>query len=275
MPELPEVETVLRKVTPHIVGRTVRAAHISNPSVIAHPDPSTFLDSLIGRRFVSSSRRGKYLLFHLDSGGLLVLHLRMTGCLVATPRHHADIPHTHLVISLDDGVELRYSDCRRFGRFWLLSENESDSITGMNSLGLEPWDPGMDAMYLHDLMHTSRRSVKECLLDQHIVAGIGNIYSDEILHSSGILPFRKACSLTDDEFMTVASNIKDRLSFFLEKNDISDKDYLIGLGKDYRNTPYLKVYGKGGEPCPNGCGAVLIKTVVGQRGSVYCPRCQK
>lgn len=274
MPELPEVETVRRLISPHAVDRTITDADVRNPVVIAHPDLSGFRDGIVSRHIESISRRGKFLIFHLDDGGRLVLHLRMTGCLLATPPRHPEEKHTHLVLYLDDGTQLRYSDSRRFGRFWLIRPDEPD-ITGMDSLGPEPWDARMTGDYLYEQFSRHSRSVKECLLDQHLIAGIGNIYSDEILHRSCILPFRRSSDLSREECHILAENIRTGLAFFLDKNSISDEDYLAGRGKDYRNTPYLRVYGRGGGPCLNGCGTVLIKTVVGQRGSVYCPRCQK
>jgi formamidopyrimidine-DNA glycosylase len=272
MPELPEVETVRRKISPHILGRTVINILVNNRKVISFPDVDVFLDTIKSRCFIGTSRRGKFLIFHMEGGYRLILHLRMTGCLLATPGDHPMEPHTHIVFHLDDGTDLRYSDVRRFGRFWLLSPDDPD-IPGLTGLGPEPYDACITGQYLHTAFLNRRRSVKECLLDQHIISGIGNIYSDEILHSSGILPFRNASDLTLEECDTLAHKIRSDICFFLEKNSISDEDYLAGRGKDYRNTPYLRAYGRSGKPCLS-CGGVLIKTVVGQRGSVYCPRCQ-
>ena len=272
MPELPEVETVRRMVSPHIIGRTVENIFVYNNKVLAFPDPDAFIVKVTSKCFTHSSRRGKFLLFHMEGGYRLVLHLRMTGCLLVTACDHPVEPHTHVVFRLDDGSELRYSDVRRFGRFWLLGPDDPDH-SGMSELGPEPYDGIVTGDYLHTRFINRNRSIKECLLDQRIIAGIGNIYSDEILHSSGILPFRKASDLSVEECNILAHNIKTDICFFLEMNRISDEDYVAGHGKDYRNTPYLRVYGRSGKPCLS-CDGLLLKTVVGQRGSVYCPRCQ-
>ena len=272
MPELPEVETVRRMVSPHIIGRTVENIFVYNDKVLAFPDPDTFITRITSRRFTHSSRRGKFLLFHMEGNYRLILHLRMTGCLLATSCDHPVEPHTHVVFHLDEETELRYSDVRRFGRFWLLGPDDPD-ITGMSELGPEPHDEIVTGDYLYRAFINRNRTVKECLLDQHIIAGIGNIYSDEILHSSGILPFRRSSDLSLEECDVLSRNIKADLRFFLDMNAISDEDYIAGRGKDYRNTPYLRAYGRSGKPCLS-CGNLLLKTVVGQRGSVYCPRCQ-
>ena len=160
----------------------------------------------------------------------------------------------------------------RFGRLWLLREGE-DGVCGLDALGPEPFDAGLSAGYLSARLGSSRRAVKECLLDQSVVAGIGNIYGDEILFAAGIAPDRPARSLEREEWERLASMIPDRLAYFIEKNAITPQEYLETRGRDYRNTPFLQVYGHGGEPCPV-CGAELRRAVIGGRGSVFCPQCQ-
>lgn len=272
MPELPEVETVRRMVSPHIIGRTITRISVTKP-VIDHPSTDEFIHTLTGDIFVDTARRGKYLLFSMKSGRMLVLHLRMTGCLIAAPAHHPYEPHTHVIFHLDDDWELRFSDTRRFGRFWLFDDDASSEGCGLEKLGPEPWDALVTGEYLRSRVGSSSRSIKDCLLDQSVIAGIGNIYSDEILFETGILPTRKAESLTDHEWSLLADNIGKCMRFFLIKNEISDEDYINGHGKDYRNTPFLSVYGRSGKPCLR-CGNTLSRCVVGQRGSVFCRRCQ-
>lgn len=273
MPELPEIETVRRVVGPQIVGRMVTGVKVSHPGVIAHPDPEHFVDDLVGRRFESLDRRGKFLTAVLDDGSRLVMHMRMTGCLLVAPADREPEPHTHVTISLDDGMEVRFSDTRRFGRMWLFAEGEEDT-SGTSKLGPEPDDPRLCADYLESRAGCSRRAVKECLLDQGLVAGIGNIYSDEILFNAGIDPARPACDLSHDDWGRLACEIPRTLEFFVDRNAISDEDYLESAGRDYRNTPFIRIYGHAGEPCPV-CGTTLVKRTVGGRGSVYCPGCQK
>ena len=171
-------------------------------------------------------------------------------------------------------MDLRYSDPRRFGRFWLLREGEEDAYSGIERLGIEPFDARLTGEYLREQFGGRRKAIKECLLEQGVVAGIGNIYSDEILFAAGIRPMRQASSLSDAEWGKLAEVIPERLRFFIEKNAISAEDYLRTRGQEYRNTPYLKVYGHAGEACPT-CGETLCRMVIGGRSSVYCQACQK
>lgn len=272
MPELPEVETVRRMVSPHIIGHTIVGVTILNASVIARPSADAFTNYLTGDTFLNSSRRGKYLIFYMKSNRKLILHLRMTGCLIAFPPGNLFEPHTHVIFRLDNGWNLCYSDTRRFGRFWLFDADEKCDC-GMEKLGPEPFDADITGKYLQSRIGSSSRSIKECLLDQTVIAGIGNIYSDEILFRTHILPMRNANTLSSDEWNSLAANIGLYMKFFVEMNEISDEDYIRGHGKDYRNTPYLSVYGHAGEPCPI-CGKKLTRETIGQRGSVFCKHCQ-
>lgn len=274
MPELPEIETVRRVVGPQIVGRRVTEVSVRHPKVVGRPDPKSFTERLVDRTFADLTRRGKSLTAILDDGSRMVMHMRMTGCLVVAPRDRPEEPHTHIVISLDDGNELRFSDTRRFGRFWLLAEGDEDDCTGICNLGPEPFDPSFTAEYLENRVGNSRRAIKECLLDQGVVAGIGNIYSDEILFDTNIDPMCPACLLDYDDWERLAEEIPRALRFFIEKNEISPEEWLEGKGKEYRNTPYIRIYGHAGQPCPV-CGTPLVRRVIGGRSSVSCPECQR
>ncbi|MBQ9534577.1 MAG: bifunctional DNA-formamidopyrimidine glycosylase/DNA-(apurinic or apyrimidinic site) lyase [Clostridia bacterium] len=274
MPELPEVETVKRVLEPQLSGRRISGVHIKRREVIANVEAEEFVSAVSGVRIDSMGRRGKFLLLHLEQGSTVVLHLRMTGSLLLTPPCHPGEKHTHVVFMLDDGSELRYTDPRRFGRFWLLREGETDDCTGMQRLGPEPFDAQVTAEYLAMKAAGRRRPVKDFLLDQSIVAGIGNIYSDEILHFTGIRPDRSVSSLTKDEWERLAAAIPDRMSWFIEKNSIESEEYLQTGGREYRNTPYLRVYDHAGEPCPR-CAVRIEKTRIGGRSSCFCPTCQK
>ena len=189
MPELPEVETIRRVLEPQIKGLTITGVTVNRPEVIGHPTAEGFCQALTGQTIDTMTRRGKFLSVLLDSGDYLVLHLRMTGCLLLTPADYPAEKHTHIVFHLSSGDELRFSDTRRFGRFWLFRKGESDTYSGMDKLGLEPFDAGLTADYLQQHFGKRKKAVKECLLDQSVIAGIGNIYSDEILFASGIHPY--------------------------------------------------------------------------------------
>lgn len=274
MPELPEVETIRRVIAPQICGAAISAVSLFSPAVIAHPQAEAFAAALKGQRITAVDRRGKYLIFRLQNGGRVLLHLRMTGCLLVTPSDWPCEKHTHVVFDLDNGRALRFSDLRRFGRFWYFEQAEEDAISGLSKLGVEPFDPALTGAYLAARLSKSRRCIKECLLDQTVVAGIGNIYADETLFRAGIRPQTPACALSEAQWALLAREIPQMIAFAIEKNAISAEDYLQTRGQDYRNTPFLQVYGHGKEPCPR-CGQTLIKATVGGRGTVWCATCQR
>ena len=242
MPELPEVETIRRVLEPQLRGRRILRAELLTPGVAAHPAAEDFCRDAGGQAFSAVNRRGKFLLLHLENGGDIVVHLRMTGQLLLTPPDISPEKHTHAVFYLDNGSQLRFSDMRRFGRRWLKRPGEPDTCTGICGLGPEPFDPAVDA-------------------------------ADEILFSVRIHPARPAATLRQEEWARLAQSIPATLAYFIEKNAISPEEYLAERGKNYRNTPYLRVYGHAGSPCP-ACGAVLTRTVTGGRGTCFCPQCQ-
>lgn len=273
MPELPEIETIRRIIGPLIIGRRIRLVDVTQPKAVATPCTESFISMLTENRFIGLERRGKFLISELEDGCRLVMHMRMTGCLLVA---HPDVPpepHTHITISMDDGMELRFSDSRRFGRFWLYGPGEDIGACGISRLGPEPFSMSFNADYLKSRIGRSGRTIKECIMDQSVVAGIGNIYSDEILFDVGIDPSRPAYSLTRDEFEILTRDIPEKLEYFTEMNAVTPDEYLETKGRDYRNTPYLRVYGHAGEPCPI-CRTALVKRTIGGRGSVYCPKCQ-
>lgn len=271
MPELPEVETVRRVLLPRLQGKTIRRVRIWNEQVLGSP-PETFAARLTGQTVADFLRRGKFLRLAFAGGDALTLHLRMTGCLLLEEESSPPSKHTHLGFLLSDGKELRYEDVRRFGKFWFLPEGEKDP-SGMERLGIEPFDPALTAAFLAQKTAKSKKPVKEALLDQRLVAGIGNIYSDEILFAAGIRP-DKACNLLgEEEFSRLAAAIPERLAYFTEKNALTFEEYAKSGGKEYRNTPYLQVYGKSGAPCPR-CGGTLAHMRIAGRSAVFCPHCQ-
>lgn len=273
MPELPEVETIRRVLEPQIRGLVIEQAAVRRPEVVAHPDAGELCRRLTGQTFDGMTRRGKFLVIALESGDRIIIHLRMTGCLLLTPADFPEEKHTHAVFRLSGGRELRFSDTRRFGRLWLIGRGEEDTYSGVAKLGMEPLSPDFTADYLSSALGRRKKAVKECLLDQSVVAGIGNIYSDEILFTARINPARPASSLTAEEWRRLAVAVPERLSFFIRRNEISPEEYLKTKGQDYRNTPCLQVYGHAGEPCPV-CGETLCRTSIGGRSSVFCPNCQ-
>lgn len=274
MPELPEVETIRRVLEPQLQNRTIEKVTVNHKDAVAYPSVDDFCLGLTGQMVSHIQRRGKFLIICMKSGDRVILHLRMTGGLLFTPKNYPEEKYTHLIFHFDQGQKLLFSDMRRFGRFWFLKKEEKDTFSGIAKLGIEPFDPKLSADYLKTYLGTRKKAIKTCLLDQSIIAGIGNIYSDEILFAAKILPSRPANSLTDKEWKCLTVTIPERLEYFIEKNAISAEDYLETKGKDYRNTPFLRIYGHSGEPCPV-CGSTLCRTTIGGRSSVYCERCQQ
>lgn len=274
MPELPEIETIKSVIEPQIKGLTIENITVNRPEIISHPTADIFCKAIAGQNISSMERKGKFLIIHLKNESRIILHLRMTGCLLVTPPDFPLEKHTHIIMRLSNGMELRFSDTRRFGRFWLIQRGEEDTYSGTGKLGLEPLSAECNAEYLQGRFAKRKKTIKECLLDQSVIAGIGNIYSDEILFRAKINPTRPANSLTVEECRRLAAEIPECLSYFIDKNRITQEDYLQTKGQDYRNTPFLQVYGHGGEPCPV-CGEILCRSVIGGRSSVYCPVCQK
>lgn len=273
MPELPEIETIRRVLEPQIRGRTVEKVIVHRQEVIACPDADAFGRALAGQSIGRMERRGKFLVIGFAAGMRLILHLRMTGCLLLTPGEEPEERHTHVVFRLSGGQELRFADTRRFGRLWLVKQGENER-SGIERLGKEPFDPDFSAAYLQSRLGKRKKTIKECLLEQRVVAGIGNIYSDEILFRAGIYPARSAHSLTGEEWARLAETIPERLSYFIEKDAVTAEDYWQARGRAYRNAPFLQVYGHAGARCPV-CGDTLGHLTIGGRSSVYCPTCQK
>ncbi len=273
MPELPEVETIRRIIAPQLVGKTIETVEIDNAQVIAYPVVNIFAEGLKCQTITGMSRRGKFLNIHFKSGDCLSIHLRMTGQLLVMTKNEPIEKHTHLVLSLSDGCQLRYVDVRRFGRFWYFKVHEKDTLSGQTKLGLEPIDPALSAEYLKSQLGKRKRSIKEMLLDQSVVAGIGNIYSDEILFAAAIYPGTPCDILKDSDWCRLAERIPEIILWAIDVNDMTAEEYLRGKGKKYRNTPYLKIYARSGQHCVY-CQTIIEKITIGGRSSCYCPKCQ-
>ena len=274
MPELPEVETVRRIIEPQIAGQKITFVMVRNPQVIAYPAADEFPPLLTGQTISSMSRRGKFLTVHFESGDRLGLHLRMTGQLLVTPADFPEEKHTHLVLCLAGGQQIRYIDQRRFGRFWYLKAGEEDTVTGQDRLGIEPTDDGLTWQYLKEKLGKRKKAVKEMLHDQTIIAGIGNIYSDEILYAAKIYPGKRCLNLTDAEWKRLAEKIPEIINWGIEVNKMTPEQYLAGMGKEYSNMDYFNAYGREGKPCRR-CGTPMRRIVIGGRSSCFCPECQK
>ena len=272
MPELPEVETVRRTLYDKLVGRTVQRVEVITPRQIYHPDVDTFRAEMEGSRFTELDRRGKYLLLRLGPA-TLVCHLRMSGHLyVCAPDRQRD-KHTHVVFHLDDGMELRYEDQRKFGGFHLLGPHGEGTPPGLATLGPEPLSDEFTPEVLAGILQGRNTPVKAALLNQSNVAGLGNIYVDEALFCAGLHPERPAGSLEAGETERLHGCIRTVLERAVAKRGTTFSLYFDGEAQEGDMYDELQVFDRTGEPCPT-CGSPIIKLAVAQRGTHVCPTCQ-
>lgn len=272
MPELPEVETVRQTLLEFLPGLTITDIAINLPRIIKYPEPEQFAQEIVGLSFQGIERRGKYLKFIMSAGQTLVIHLRMTGQLRYSTNDSPLPRHTHVIFQLSNGQELRYTDMRQFGTMYLACHEQIDQISGIYRLG---WEPLTD-FPLEDFVATLKNRkarIKSVLLNQQIIAGIGNIYADEALFLAGIHPARFANSLTLAEAQALHRAIVQVLQAGVQMRGTSFSDYVDGLGRSGSFQHELAVYGRQGEACPR-CGSEIERQKLCGRSSHYCPLCQ-
>lgn len=270
MPELPEVETIVRGLREPLVGRQFTSVRVGWENLVARPAVEEFKQGLVGQRILGVKRRGKYLIFALSGGGSLIVHLRMTGRLSIKNSDDELDKHDHLTFELDDGRELRFNNVRKLGRVYLV--DDEDEVVG--KLGPEPLDDDFAPADFAALLSRRRGKIKSLLLNQRFMAGIGNIYADEALFAARIHPERKADTLTAGEIERLYGTIRQVLAQGIQNRGTTLSDYLDAEGREGRNQEYLRVFRRTGQPCPR-CGTPIERTVVGGRGTYFCPRCQK
>lgn len=277
MPELPEVETVRRGLETHLVGRRINAVEVGRERTVRRTSRDALIAGLTDTVAVSAGRRGKYLLLPLDSGDTLMIHLRMSGQVLLAASGANRPPHTHVVMHLDDGHEAWFVDPRTFGEVVVFDPDRVDvELAEVAALGVDPIADPFDVKVLRSALGTSRRALKPLLLDQHVVAGIGNIYADEILHRARLRPDRAASDLGRRQVVALHASIVDVLTDAIAAggSTLGDAQYvdLMGQGGSYQDDH--RVYGRGGERCLT-CGRGWIRrTVTGGRGTHFCPVCQ-
>ncbi len=288
MPELPEVETIRRGLEPVIGGRRIRTVTLAREG-LRRPFPPDMARRLAGRRIDRLARRSKYLLADLDSGETLLIHLGMSGRILIAAQgdgahptaafhhsHDAAGKHDHVILSMDDGVTLRFNDPRRFGAMDLIGSAELERHPLLAHLGPEPLGNGFNAPYLQARLAGRRSPIKNALLDQRIVAGLGNIYVSEALHRAGIHPRRAAGQIAAARIAALVPIIRTVLEEALEAGGSSLRDYRRADGELGYFQHAFRVYGREGEGCvlPRCDGTVLRITQSG-RSSFYCSRCQR
>jgi formamidopyrimidine-DNA glycosylase len=274
MPELPEVETIAADLRPHLVGRTIVRCELRFPTIVRHPEPEVFLDLITGRRIEAVGRRGKFILIALESPRLLVVHLGMTGQLRLVDPATPIANHTHVILDLDDGKQLRYRDPRRFGRLLLGTEDELLASGTLPRLGPEPIDPEFDAEDLYVRFRKRRAPLKSVLLDQATIAGVGNIYADESLHRARLRPDRPAGGLSRKSVSRLHESLRESLETAIRNRGSSVDTYRDAWGEVGAQQEELRVYGRAGEPCLT-CGRPLALVRIAGRSTVFCRHCQR
>lgn len=270
MPELPEVEYVARQLRGELVGRRIERVEVSWARIVAGMAPEELAARVAGQMVTGIGRRGKYLLIALAGGETLIVHRRMSGNLVLSPPA-SDVLYVRVAFTLDDGRRLLYSDPRKFGRLTLAANEELPSLFA--ALGPEPLDEAFTGAALLERLGHQQRAIKAALLDQEIVAGLGNIYADESLYRAGIHPLRPAGSLTPDEATALRDAIQATLLTGIAHGGTTFGRHRDAYNEAGTNLEHVEVYRHTGEPCPR-CGTPIQRIVVAQRGTHFCPSCQ-
>ncbi|NOX98007.1 MAG: bifunctional DNA-formamidopyrimidine glycosylase/DNA-(apurinic or apyrimidinic site) lyase [Nitrospirae bacterium] len=272
MPELPEVEVIKDGLRRKLRNRTIKGVDILFKGSIKNLSPPVFGKRMLGRKFEDVSRRGKFLIFSLDNGSFLIIHLRMTGQLTYCPSNEEADKYLCLKFILDNGYQLRFMDMRRFGVVYLVKKLEE--ITTLANLGPEPLESNFTALSLEEILKGQKKKVKIVLMDQNLIAGIGNIYATEALYQAKINPERKANQLTEAEVKELHRAIRDILQRSISARGTSTDNYRDAEGKKGNFQYQLQVYQRGGEPCSR-CGAKISQIKISGRSTYFCPSCQK
>lgn len=279
MPELPEVETIRRELSRRVINKTIQSVKIIHQKII-HTPIVDFVYALKGNKFHSIQRTGKLLQFFLEGGEqVMLVHLKMTGQLLinAKPRNYANDAnenpdkHTHVIIKFEDGSELTYRDVRKFGYMKLVSLDELEQIK--RNYGIEPLQENFTLSSFQDIFKKRKKSLKSILLDQQLIAGLGNIYVDEVCFRAGIRPSRAANKIKKSEFVKLYEACEEIIARAIEFNGTTFSDYMRTGGDQGEFAQFLQVYGKAGEECTK-CSSPITKIKLAGRGTHYCENCQ-
>lgn len=274
MPELPEVETMVRDLRTRVIGRSITEVDAAFPGIVIYPDFPEFVERVQGRWIEDISRRGKYAILSLSSGDVLIIHRGMTGSLLHRgPGHPAD-PYVRIAFTLDDGSSLRLQDPRKFGRVLVMDRTGSERPLPWARMGPEPLDGGFTLAGLRTALERRTALIKPLLLNQQVVAGLGNIYVDETLYLARIHPERRANTLSKAETARLYSAIREVLASAVEGRGTTFSSYADVDGRAGGFQEALQVFRREGVACPR-CGTPIERRVVGGRGTHFCPRCQR
>jgi formamidopyrimidine-DNA glycosylase len=276
MPELPEVELVAHALARIVAGRRILAAELLRPGLAPETAPPDFARQLRGRRIESVGRRGKHILVRMDGALVLVVHLRMTGRFLYLPLEAVLPKHTHALFYLDNERRLVFTDQRRFGMMKLVAANQLDNAKELRKLAPEPFSDAFTPDYLHEALQRSRRTLKETLLDQTRVAGLGNIYAAEAMHIARVNPFAVAAKLSRRRVPRLHSAILEVLAEAIRHGSTMNVDPEDIEGSYYGGGTqgHWRVYDREGEPCP-ACRSRVRRIMHAGRSTFFCPRCQR
>ena len=272
MPEMPEVETVRRTLLPLIKGKTIKEVTVWYPKIITG-DAKEFAKQLTGKKIENIERYAKYLLIRLSDNLTIVSHLRMEGKYRLVKINTKKDKHDHVQIIFSDNSALRYNDVRKFGRMQLIKTGTEKEKTGISKLGAEPNSAAFTVSYLQNGLARKKKNIKNTLLDQSIVAGLGNIYVDEVLWETKIHPLSQANAIPAEKIAQLHDNINSLIELAIAERGTTVHTYLDANGKTGGFQRMLQVYGHKGEPCVR-CGTPLEKIKVNGRGTTFCPKCQ-
>ena len=273
MPELPEVETIKKDLRELVVGSRIEGAGVLEPALVEQPSIEEFVRRLEGARIEGARRRAKHLIVELGSGDSLVFQLKIGGQLLLVPPVEEPRTALMLVLDLDGDRRLFLRDQTGFSRARVLDAGELEER--LSSLGPEPLGEGFGVEYLRETIGSRRAQIKPLILDQKVVAGIGNIYADEILFDARLHPRRKADTLSDEEWAALRGAIRENLAAGVEHRGTTVRLYRDVLDRPGEHQNYLRVFEKHGRPCPEGCGGEVVRESVGGRPTHYCPECQR
>jgi formamidopyrimidine-DNA glycosylase len=276
MPELPEVETIRRDAAETLVGHRVTSISLHVPEAVQYPGPEGFVAGLTGRKVVAAERVAKYLMLRLDDDRYWVIHLSLEGRLLIQRGGTALKPGTLLVAQLDDGRQLALRDDISYTKTYLLGREDVGDVLKLHEYGPEPISRHFTEELLRERLAGRRGKLKPLLLNQRILAGVGNIYADEALWRARLHPERKANSLSDEEFQALYRALVDVLTEGIENRGTTAPRgrYRDLYGRKGKHQERLNVFRRAGEPCPR-CGSVIKQEVVGSRPTFYCPHCQR
>lgn len=272
MPELPEVETVRQTLRSLVLGEKISGVTVLYENIIKDNDLDLFKKILIGKRINEISRKGKYLIFELDDDFCLISHLRMEGKYYYKLEGDEVVKHEHVIFHFESGMTLRYHDVRKFGTMEIRKKNELFETQPLNKLALDA--NLVSGSYLKEKVQNKHMDLKSFLLNQELIAGIGNIYADEICFLSKLHPKQDVYYLKEEDFEAISKNSKEVLEKAILAGGTTIRSYTSSLGVTGLFQLDLMVHTKVGSPCPN-CGNEIIKTRVSGRGTYLCPNCQK